>query len=303
MPSLDLDDPEQSIGLYFELRDGEFIDLEVAAAAAIEWSRALKAAAAALDPAYDYRVTLISAEPGSSKWRAKLEKALDSIEKSKANQSAERFSRGWQRLPLTVRVGIGLAVVIPTTAAPTVEYWLDTASFNDTEIEQIREVVREVIENPSVQAHRRSIYTEVQRDPNISGVGGGQADRADWKPSRLVPADQFAEADGLFELEQDGPPERIIPAELDVVLVAPQLQNARRVWTFRQEGIPGNFRAEMRDKRFLAALERSAVRETLRANIHMRIRLEIRQELIDGEWRVSRRGRSVVEVISPQIGS
>lgn len=43
------------------------IDLEVAANAAIEWSRAIKAASTAVDPSFKYRVGLIAAEPGSSK--------------------------------------------------------------------------------------------------------------------------------------------------------------------------------------------------------------------------------------------
>jgi hypothetical protein len=58
----------------------------------------------------------------------------------------------------------------------------------------------------------------------------------------------------------------------------------------------------MTDARFLAALDREGIRETLRANIPMRTRLEIKQEKTGGEWKVARRGRRVVEVISPAVG-
>ena len=61
------------------------------------------------------------------------------------------------------------------------------------------------------------------------------------------------------------------------------------------------FKATMKDKTFLAALERSAVRETFRADIPMTIRMEIKQRFNGNEWKVTPRGRSVVEVISPAV--
>lgn len=292
----------QAIGLYFDLKPGELIDLEVAASAAIEWSRGLKAAAQALDGSYEYRVRLIAASPGSSKWRAMVERTKVEIEQSKINQGAERLKAGWQSVPLILRVAIGLAVVIPVTAKPTIEHWTNTEDLSEREVEQIEEAVRAVNNEPSVKAHRQSMYSEAQRDRNITALGGDVANDAEWKPKKTVPVEQFAEADGLFEPEVEAPLERTIPAELDVILVTPQLENAPRVWVFRQEGIAGTIRAEMKDKRFLAALDRSGIRETLRANIPMRIRLEIKQRYVDGEWKVTRRGRSVVEVVHPQTG-
>ena len=58
----------------------------------------------------------------------------------------------------------------------------------------------------------------------------------------------------------------------------------------------------MRDEKFLGALERQAVRESLRAHIPMTIRLQIKQIHEAGEWKVKRRGRTVIEVISPEAG-
>jgi hypothetical protein len=55
----------------------------------------------------------------------------------------------------------------------------------------------------------------------------------------------------------------------------------------------------MKDKEFLAALEGDKVHERFRADVPMRVRLEIKQCLVDGEWKVRRRGRAVVKVISP----
>jgi hypothetical protein len=255
-----------------------------------------------LDPSHEYRVTLISATPGSSKWRAKVEQYNQALQDSKINKQAERVAAGWKGLPLVARVAIALAVVIPTTAKPTIEYWLDTEDFSETQLEQIRGEFDKAIKDQAVKAHRQTLFQEVQRDRKITGVGSALAPTKEWAPKKTVPADQFAEGTGLFDLQEEAPRERTIPQELDVILVTPRLESAPRAWTFRQEGIPGTFNAMMRDEKFLEALENSAIRETLRANIPMRVRLEIKQRLNGNEWEVTRGGRSVVEVISPPIG-
>ncbi|MDR7153874.1 hypothetical protein J2W40_000677 [Sphingobium xenophagum] len=292
---LSLDETDRGeLSLYFDTRPGELADLEVAAAAAIEWAQGIKAAASAIDPNCDYRVSLVAAKPGSSNWIAK-------IEQSKPNQAAKRVARGWKKIPVIMRLGIGLAVVVPTTVKPTLDYWLGDDGFSETQKREMLEIYEKAKSSEPVKGHHKAMFKIVQRDEKITGVGTGMPHGENWKPKALVPADQFAEADGLFELQEEAEDERTIPQTLDVVLVTPRLENAPRAWTFRQEGIPGNFNAVMKDKKFLAALERSAVRESLRLNIPMRIRMEIKQRKTDGEWKVMRQGRSVVEVVSPLV--
>lgn len=81
------------VSLYLTTEPGEEVDLEVAAEAAIDWARALKAAAQAVDDTKDYRVRLVAAEPGSKRWLAK-------IEESKVNQLAHEAKRRWENVPL-----------------------------------------------------------------------------------------------------------------------------------------------------------------------------------------------------------
>lgn len=58
----------------------------------------------------------------------------------------------------------------------------------------------------------------------------------------------------------------------------------------------------MTDRDFLQALDQpGGIRETIRANIPMRIELEIDQKKVGGEWKVKQRGRRVVKVISPAV--
>lgn len=285
---------EDALSFYVQTKPGELVDLEVVARAAIAWSQAVRTVAQSLYPDSEIRVSLIAAKPGSSNWLAK-------IEHSKVNQAAERLRRGWDALPLIVRIGIGLAVVVPTTAEPTIDYWLGDDGFTETQKKQLREIVSESEKIPALEAPKRQMFKELQRDPKITGVGTGVPSGPEWKPKSIVPASQFAEADGLFDVQEQDPPERHVSQTLDVILVAPDLENAPRVWVFKQEGIPGRIRAIMKDKRFLDALERSAVKEQFRANIPMRIRLDIKMKYIDGEWKPARKGTVVAEVISPQF--
>lgn len=296
-------DYDGTLAFYLATRPGDLPDLEVAASAAIHWAKGLKAAATALDPSAEYRVTLVAARPGSSNWIARLEELRDKVENSGANKAFERVKTGWNKVPLIVRVGIGLAVVIPTTAVPTIEYWFGTDGFSETQKREMEEIYHKVVDQPSVKAHRKQIYKETPRDRKITGIGTGVPTSGDWKPKNILPANRFAEADGLFEhVAEEEEQRRTIPQTLDVILVTPRLENARRAWTFRQEGIPGTFNAEMTDTHFLQALEGpGGIRETMRANIPMRIDLEIDQEKLAGEWKLRRRGRRVVKVISPSV--
>ena len=287
-----MDGDSDALSFYVDVQPGELADLEIVSSAAIAWSQAVKAAALALYPEDEIRVSLIAAERGSSNWLAK-------IERSSINKGAERLARGWKTLPLVVRLGIGLVVVIPVTAKPTWEYWTGTEGFSEQQKEELRDIVSET-RTPSVASHQQQMYRIVQRDPKITGLGTG-VPATPFRPKPIIPANQFALADGLFNLQEELPAERVLTPTLDVVVVTPRLENAQRSWTFRQEGIPGTFDAIMKDQRFLAALDRHAVREQFRSNIPMRIRLEVKERMVEGEWKVPRRGRPVVEVISPKV--
>ncbi len=284
----------EALSFYLGVEEGEYADLEVAAAAAIEWSQAIRAAAQILYPDDDIRVELIAAREGSSNWLAR-------IQRSKINQAAERMQRGWKTLPLIMRLALGLVVVVPATAKPTWEYWTNAEGFSDQQKKEMKEIFDEVSGHPSVEAPKRKMYRTLQRDRKITGVGTGIPDSSEWRPQALVPANQFAEADGLFAVQSPDPEERVLTSVLDVILVAPTLEDAERVWIFKQEAVPGRFGAIMKDRRFLAALSHKAVKEQFRTDIRMAIRLEVRQHFVDGEWKAKRKGRSVVEVISPQI--
>ena len=289
-------DDNGQLSLYFATADHEYADLVIVAEAAIEWAKGLKAAASVVDPEYDYRVTLVAAKPGSSNWIAK-------VERSKINKFAKRVEKGWADTPLVIRVGIGLAVAVPMTIYPTYKTLFPDEGFTDQQKAELATIVAKASANRVVAAHREKLYRDIARDKKITGVGTGVPTSENWKPAALVPSGSFGEASGLFmsPIEPDGE-ERTIVSEIDVVLVTPRLENAKKPWVFRQVGLDGDIRAEMADTDFLAALERKdGVHETLRANIPMRIRLEIKMKRVKGDWVVAKRGRRVTKVLYPTI--
>lgn len=285
---------KELVSLYLATKPGEQVDLEVAAKAAIEWSRALKAAARAVDDEKEYRVTLVAAEPGSKRWLAK-------IEESKINQLAVEAKRRWDNVPLIIRLGLAAAVVLPVTYQETKEAYFGDEGFSEKELQQLDEVVNKADADPEVETHRKSMYRQCQRDRTITGLGGGVPDRHEWRPSLIIPSNRFAEGEGLFELQEEEPEEKPVFQTLDVILVSPNLDNPRLTWVFRQEGIAGTIKAAMADEKFLAALGNSQVKEKFHSPIHMKIKLKIIHVAKDGEWVVKHGGRSVVEVISPAI--
>lgn len=288
------------LSFYVAVRDNEFADLEVVSAAAIQWAQAARAAARVIDPDQEYRVTLVAAERGSSKWLAR-------IESSAINRGLQRVERGWKASPVVVRAAIGLAIVWPTTIKPSLDYWsgviqeqLDALGLTAEEKTKAESDAERAASSPTVTGPKQQMYRTLQRDPKITGVGSGVPTSDEWRPPLIVPSNQFAEADGLFRQDSDTA-DRVVSNTMDVTLVSPRLEGVPRSWIFRQEGLPP-FRATMRDETFLAAMERSAVKEQLRTKIPMTIRVETRQKLVNGEWRDVPRGRSVAEVIEPKAG-
>lgn len=290
MLSQDLADREL-VSLYLDVAPTEEVDLEIAAEAAIEWAKALKAAARALDDSKDYRVNLVAAEPGSKRWLAK-------IEESEINKAALTAKEKWENIPFIIRVGLTALVVLPVTVPETWDAYFGDKGFSEKQMAQLREVAK-VRDDPELQKHKKAMYRQCQRDRSIIGLGGGVPDKENWRPSEIIPANRFPEGAGLFDLQEEAPEEKPIFQTLDVVLVSPNLDNPRLAWVFRQEGIPGTISAAMADEKFLAALEASQVKEKFHSPIHMKIKLKIVHVLKDGEWVVKHGGRSVVEVISP----
>ncbi|MEQ8733943.1 MAG: hypothetical protein RIC29_03400 [Rhodospirillaceae bacterium] len=278
-----------SISLYFDLKPGEKADLEIVAEAALKWAETVKLAARLIEPNAKIRIELLDAEPGS----LRLNTVLDWLE-----EQLERIETGSGRHRRLRNLAIALAAFVASATATELIFGNETLQLEDADRQLLQELLEKIGEAPEVQDNTRRFYRVLERDSSITAIGVSES-RKD-PPLILVPSDQFPERGGLFALQEDED-ERVIYSTLEVTLVSPVLLNTPRAWTFRMEGLP-EFTAIMGDANFLAALDDAHVHESLRNGITMKIKLEIKEQKVRGEWKVKSKGRKVLKVISPEIG-
>ena len=282
-----------SVSLYFDLEKGQRADLEIVAIAALEWVESVRAAAREIDPTAEIRIELINAAESS----LRLNAVLDWIE-TQLSRIDEGSGRYWR----IRRLAIALAIFVPTVGYPTYKFYFGdkAAPFSEEDRQALHEILDTLKKNPQVVERRQKFFKTVERDKSITaaGVSEGHND----PPVILVPRNQFPEQGGVWQLlSSDDDQERTTYPIVDVTLVSPALVPTPRSWTFQPAGLP-EFTATMRDRHFLAALEHNHVRERLRVGIPMKIRLEVKEQKVDGVWKLKRGGRSVIEVISPKVG-
>jgi len=281
-----------ALSLYFQLKEGKKADLEIVSAAAIAWVEAMRAVARAVDPNSDIKVELIDADKASLSFNTVIEWFERHVE-----PKLGRLERGAGRLPRTRKLAIALAVFIIFTGVPTAYFYFDDDSFTDEDREMLKEIHDKVLQDPSVESSKRKFFRTLEREPIIAAVG--VKEDPDSAPLVMVSSEHFAEAGGLWALDEDTDALEVTHPVLDVILVKPALVHRPRSWTFKPEGLP-EFDAVMRDPIVLAAMEKGLPLQ-FREGVPMTIRLEVKERREDGQLRLVRGGRSVVRVLSPQI--
>lgn len=284
---------DNSISLYFGLKEGRHADLEVAAAAAIEWVQIVRAAAIAIDPEADIRVELIDASESSLRFNAIFDWAESQLEK---------IDKGSSRYPRLRKLAIALAAFVIIDAPDTYQQYFGEdkqIEIQETDRELLEEWLERMREADDLEKPKRRFYRTLERDPAIKEVGISESRESE--PILKIPSTEFAERGGLWAIVEEEA-EYTSQSIIDVYLISPALVSKPRSWKFQPiDGSP-EFNAVMRDRRFLEALQESHIQEKLRVGIQMKIRLEIAQEKINGVWRVKHMGRSVIEVLSPRAG-
>ncbi|PBB78624.1 hypothetical protein CK218_23325 [Mesorhizobium sp. WSM3879] len=280
------------LSLYLDLKPGEKADLEVVAQAVLHWVSGLRSAASAIDPSVQVRIELLNASEGSLSLNTFL---------SWAEGQLAQIHRGGKKYPRLYALAIGLALFVGDHVGG---HYLDefiseepVISLSEEDRALLRELVKRAAKAPEVHSQSRRFFRSLEHDPSISGVG--ITERHGTKPKKMIPSAEFAQHSGLWSIEEDEL-ERTLRPVLDVILISPVLLPRPRSWTFRPEGLP-EFQATMKDRRFLAALDKDHVQERLRTGIPMTIRLEVKEKKVDGDWVPQKKGRSVIEVISPSV--
>lgn len=285
---------DNRLSLYFDLVEGEKADLEIVSAAAIAWVEGLRAVAQAYDPNSDVRVQLVDADESSLIYNTLVEWFDRHVGKN-----LEHVVDGWDGMPRGRKLALGLAMFIVVTGYPTYDFYFGE-DLDEADVALCNRIIEQTKDEPSVQTARRKLYRTLEREPAIKGIGIKET--SDGKPLAVVPSEQFAGEGGLWQVMEGDVQERVVTQVLDVILVKPALVHNPRSWTFKPDGLP-EFEAVMRDGKMLHAIRESGFPERLREGIPMTIRLEVREVQVDGQWRATRGGRSVMRVLSPKIGS
>lgn len=283
-----------ALSLHFELRENETADLEAAAGAAIAWARALRAAAKAIDPKADIRVRLIDADQGSLTWNTLIDWLSANVE-----PHLEAIERGGSRIPRVKKLTIAFAVFVIFTAGPTyLAYFGD--SFTDEDRALIEELVEKARQDKAAEVARRKFFQALEKEPAITSVS--VREEPTGPDIVVVASDKFAEGGGLWDESLANGAQQVTHPVIRVVLVRPALSHSPRAWTFKPEGLP-EFEAVMRDPEVLKAMAREdGLPLQFREGVQMTIQMEVTEELVDGEWKVVRGGRSVTHVIDPIVG-
>lgn len=276
---------ENALSLKFELVDGRTADLEIISAAAIAWVEAIRAAAQSVEPESDVKVELVSVDQGSAIYNV-------------LGRWFDQASETYERAPKRQRLIIAFALFALFTAYPT----YDTAfgsDFEEEDRERMKRIEADIKKSNAVETARHKFYRVVEREPAITEISLRES--PDGPPLAVIKSDAFAEAGGLFAIESDEVQERTTPTVMEVVLVKPALVHTPRAWTFKPDGL-AEFEAVMRDARVLQAIQEKGFPSDMREGVRMTIRVETREVLVDGQWRLVRGGRSVLRVISPAVG-
>lgn len=286
---------DSDLSLYFRLKDDSVADLEILSASAIAWVEAMRAAARVIDPDSDIRVSLVDVDRSSAVYNTLIEWFERSVE-----PGLETFEKGFGRAHRSKRLLLAVVPFLVVTGVPTYDFYFGDGGIFDSDEEAPEDqqaVVQKVRSDPGFETAQRKLFRTMEREPKITGVG--IKERPEAEPLILVPSDQFAEAGGLWTIEDDGDQVQVTTNVLEVVLVKPALVHTPRAWTFKPHGLP-EFDAVMRDPVVLRAME-EGLPERMREGIPMTVRIQTREVLREGQWKLVRGGRSVIRVISPKI--
>ena len=273
-----------AISLQFDLAEGKTADLEIISAAAIAWVETLRAAAQSVEPGTDVKVELIDVDQGSAIFNV-------------LGRWFDRAADAYDAAPRRQKLIRALAIFTICTGVPTYQAYFGD-SFDDEDRERMKRIETTVNASEAVETARRKFYRTVEREPSITAIT--LKNSPDGPPIVTIANDEFPQASGLFAMESDEVPGRVTQTVLEVVLVKPALVHTPRAWTFKPDGL-GEFDAVMRDARVLQAIQDRGFPSQMREGIRMTIRLEAREVMTEGQWKLVRGGRSVLRVISPKI--
>jgi hypothetical protein len=289
---------EFPISLYLDLPEGETADLEVAARASIAFAEAIRELAYILDPSVEIHVDLVSGTAGSLSINSLIRAVKSVTHKKKTINHPDGRIEETEELSI---IGAALGIVMffgVETAHYTIDRALDYLTHKDefshlseTDKKDIARRVTDALNHNAAKPKVEKVYSEVERDQRIRGVGATTTPGA--TPDVLVPRSEFVVRAGRGEVIEQGVKRRTAHDRVRVMLISPVLVPGDRRW--RLKSAQGEFGAVIKDKEFVEKVLSGRTRVPMVAGIEMDVDLETVEDLQDGVWQPVE--RSVTHVV------
>jgi len=274
MPDIQIieDADEAPISLYLELEEGKFADLEVVANASVAFVDAIREIAFIIDPSISIRIEIKSGDQGSLSLNSIIR--IINGRKKKATLTA---------LILTVAISLGMDAkswLVGKGLDKIIEL-IEDKKLSKEDVEDIAKKTAELIQKGAGEEHARKIYTQIEKDPAIVGLGVSPG--ADKKPLEIVPREKFHEKATKPLVEVDIK-RRASTKDVYVKVIKPVLIEGKGHWRFAIEDI--RFGAKVKDEDFVNNLLHGRLDIKMQSGIELFVQLETIEEKLEGVWRI-----------------
>ncbi|KQX55446.1 MULTISPECIES: hypothetical protein [unclassified Ensifer] len=274
---------QQAICLYLDLNEGQKADLEVVAKAALAFDAAVKEIAFVLDPGAVIRVELESGTEGSL--------SLNSIISAIGPMNRVRLQA--IAFALLTWFGAETASYVYSAILDQIKGDEQALQLSEEQIKEMSEQVAKICEGKVGARQVGDIFKELEKDPAVRGVG--VTTNKDKKPRYVVPRSQFQERSRSISETQEVTSARTTTGVQTLTLISPVLVEGPRKWKFRSGQV--EFGATVKDADFVQRV--LAGRELpMAAGIVLKVKLTVKEEMIDEVWHVKERiVEEVLEVV------
>lgn len=286
VPSV-LADGIEPYSLYLELKEGQLLDIEVAAQIALALGAAIRDAAFIIDPSINIRIELLSGTEGSFSFNTFIKSINPKDLLTKKNlKTLACLCVAWFVTHSADYAFDKGADIVTALIESHLSGGTESVPLSEEDKSEIAQQVATLLKKDIASDKVQTIYRVINSDSAIKAVGASI--RHAEKPSNLVPRHEFLARSGIHHVEEQRIQSRTKEKETTVTLISPVLlDGSPRKW--RVEGPDGEFGASMKDESFLKSLTHGEVKIPMVANIQMDVILQIKETFKDGVWEVKER--------------
>lgn len=269
--------------LYLDLYEGKRVDLETVSRIALNLSCLAKEAAYLVEPNIKVRLELISGSDSSLGLNNK-------IETDSASDEAKK------RIYIAIKAACALiftGVIVPYYSEKLLDriHGEDKVELSEESKKDIEKIVQ-ASAREQLRQYGVDTFRALERDPAVKGVG--VTDEFGTRPKLITPREDFKHYSG-DDQEEEVTKRRITYEDIDVLLLAPWLDEDKRRWKFKR-GKDIEFGAYLKDADFLHKALNGLLRIPISKGLRLNINLQTKETFEGGVWVIKE--QNVIEVYS-----